>query len=294
MKWTRVTPAKIASWLGEDCQIRVSASTVAKILKEMHYSLKTNRKTIPINSSPERNDQFTVIQKRREEFELSGNPRISVDTKKKELVGLFKNPGRLWSQKATQVYDHDFRSVGQGIAVPYGIYDTGQNQGSVFVGTSHDTAEFAVNAIEQWWRYRGQYHYHGKKELLILADAGGSNSYRSRLWKLKIQEKLCDRHGLTVTVCHYPTGASKWNPVEHRLFSEITKNWAGTPLTDYTLILKHINTTTTSAGLKVKSYLDRRTYHTGIRVSDEDFRQLSITKGTILAQWNYTIHPRIH
>lgn len=294
MKWTRVTPAKIASWLSEDFQISVSASTVAKILKEMHYSLKTNRKTIPINSSPDRNNQFTVIQERRKEFELAGNPRISVDTKKKELVGLFKNPGRVWSQKATQVYDHDFRSVGQGIAVPYGIYDTGLNQGSVFVGMSHDTAEFAVNAIEQWWRYRGQYRYHDKKELLILADAGGSNSYRSRLWKLKIQEKLCDRHGLTVTVCHYPTGASKWNPVEHRLFSEITKNWAGTPLTDYILILKHINTTTTSGGLKVKSYLDRRTYHTGIRVSNEDFSQLSITKGAILAQWNYTIHPRVH
>jgi hypothetical protein len=251
LKWTRKTTEKIAHQLGKS-GIRVDAKTVGRILKKLGYSLRVNAKKISSGSSPDRNAQFENIAALRERFSNSGAPVLSVDTKKKEIVGNFKNNGVAWGKKPIAVHDHDFRSLGKGVAVPYGIYDVEANLGSVFVGTSYDTPEFAVNSIEKWWRYDGRYRYKGAGELLILADCGGSNGYRCRAWKLGLQQ-LADKTGLTINVSHFPPGASKWNHIEHRLFSEISKNWAGRPLDSYLTIKNYISTTKTSTGLKVKN-----------------------------------------
>ncbi len=292
LKWMRTTPEKVAKILQDSLGISVSKNTVARLLKEMHFSLKANKKIVPTKSDPDRDLQFQVIEKLRREFEANGAPIISVDAKKRELVGLFKNTGTVWTQEAIEVYDHDFPSSAQGVAIPYGIYDVRRNRGYVFVGVSHDTSEFAVNSIVTWWNHHGCKQYRSTDELLILADAGGSNNPRWYRWKLGIQNQLCDRYGLMVTVCHYPTGASRWNPIEHRLFSEISKNWAGRPLDSYETILNYINSTTTSTGLKVRCYLDESEYEKGIKMSDEDIEGLCITKNEILGKWNYTIEPR--
>ena len=217
-----------------------------------------------------------------------------MDSKKKELVGPFKNAGRLWSTEALPVNDHDFRSQAQGVAIPRGLYDLGANRGSVLLGTSHDTPEFAADAIAQWWRGEGRRRYPQVSELLILADSGGSNGARCRLWKCALQEKLADRFQLAVTVCHYPSGASKWNPIEHRLFSEISKHWAGQPLADYPTILRLIGETKTKTGLRVHCALSTKDYPTKIKVSDEQMGGLDILKHPILPEWNYTLLPRIN
>ena len=229
--------------------LRVSPNTVRRLLGELDYALHANRKSLCAKSSPHRDQQFGYLTHQRQEFNRSGYPIISVDTKKKELVGQFKNQGRVWSQTPLLVQDHDFRSQGKGMAIPYGIYDLQANRGTVVVGTSHDTPVFAVEAICHWWRYEGCHRYPHTPELLILADSGGSNSARGRAWKLALQEKLVDAYGLSVTVCHYPSGASKWNPVEHRLFSEISKQWSGQPLRDYSTIVRLIKGTRTQTGL---------------------------------------------
>jgi len=205
-------------------------------------------------------------------------------------VGNFKNPGATWGKQAVAVKDHDFRSQGLGIAVPYGIYDVPANRGSVFVGTSHDTPEFAVSAIEKWWRYDGRHRYPDASELLILADCGGSNGYRPLAWKYNLQN-FCDRHGISVTVAHYPPGASKWNPIEHRLFSEISKNRAGKPLDTYETILNYISTTRTATGLKVKAYFDTRDYPKGVEISKQQMSRIHLEKHETLPRWNYTITP---
>jgi len=224
-------------------------------------------------------------------FARQTHPIISVDTKKKELVGCFKNPGRSWSPQPVLVNDHDFRSQALGLAILYGIYEPQANRGSVYVGTTHDTPEFAVQSISDWWCRKAKRHYPAHSHLLILADGGGSNGYQCRLWKWALQTQLVDRYQLSVTVCHYPTGASKWNPIEHRLFSEISKHWAGVPLENYPLILQLIGETTTTTGLTVDSRLVTKNYETGVKVSDDQMRQLRLRKHRVLPQWNYTLLP---
>src|SRR6185503_15232097 len=233
--WTAKRLRDISRELGQ-LGLRVCPNTVRRLLDEVDYALHANRKSLCANDSPFRDQQFDYLNHHRKEFASSGYPIISVDTKKKELVGQFKNNGRVWSRDPVLVQDHDFRSLAQGIAIPYGIYDLQANRGMVVVGNSHDTPDFAVEAIGQWWRRDGSRRYPDAPELLILADTGGSNGARCRAWKLALQAKLVDRYQLGVTVCHYPTGASKWNPIEHRLFSEISKHWGGQPLTDYETI----------------------------------------------------------
>jgi hypothetical protein len=291
LKWTRKTLSKIAQELGR-FGIQVSANTVGRLLRKMRYSLRVNHKAIAFKSAPDRNEQMLHIVALRKRFRRAGNPVVSVDTKKKELVGQFKNGGLAWSKSPVLVNDHDFRSTAVGMAIPYGIYDPTANRGSVFVGTSHDTAQFAVESISRWWHAQGSRRYPAARKLLILADGGGSNGSTCRLWKEQIQAEICDRYGISVTVGHYPTGASKWNPIEHRLFSEISKNWAGRPLDSYQTILNYIRRTTTLKGLEVMACLVRKKYHTGIEVTEEQMKQLRIVPAKTLPRWNYTLKPR--
>lgn len=274
--------------------ISVCANTVRRLLDEVDYALHANRKSLSGPQSPERDRQFRYLQGQRKEFTRHGLPIISVDTKKKELVGPFKNAGQIWSRAALPVNDHDFRSQAKGQAIPRGLYDLQANRGSVLIGTSHDTPEFAVEAIVEWWCDQGRRRYARASELLILADSGGSNGARCRLWKYALQEKLADPFGLAVTVCHYPTGASKWNPIEHRLFSEISKHWAGQPLIDYPTILRLVGGTKTKTGLKVDCALSTKHYPTKIKVSDAQMRELDLLKHPILPNWNYTLLPRVN
>lgn len=235
LKWTHRTTEKIAEAL-RFLGIEVGPKTVAKLLKTLGYSLRVNQKKIALTgkgSKKEREDrdqQYKFIRQKQEEFHNMGLPIISVDTKSKEKVGNFKNSGVCWNDKAIPVYDHDFPSWATGKAIPYGIYDTSMNRGSVYIGVSHDTATFAAENIEKWWRTKGKKDYPRAKKLLILADNGGSNPSKSNVFKCRLQSLLCEGHRLELTVCHFPPGASKWNPIEHRLFSEISKNWAGVPL----------------------------------------------------------------
>ncbi len=291
-KWTRTTPQKIAEILNSR-GFMISRNTVVALLLDMDFSLKAIRKAIATSSSPDRNQQFGIIRGLRESFGEAGNPIISVDSKKKELIGNFANSGRVWTREPLATNDHDFRSDADAIAAPYGLYDVQANTGTVVVGTSSDTPAFAVHSIVTWWRYRGRHQYHGRRELLVLADSGGSNGCRPRAWKHELQKNLADRYGLTVTVAHYPTGASKWNPIEHRLFSEISKNWTGRPLDSLETMLNYIQTTKTAGGLEVRSYLDTRKYAKGAKISTADMKALALEKGSELEKWNYTISPRI-
>lgn len=297
LKWTRRTTSKVAKEL-KSIGIEISKNTVGRLLKEMDYSLRVNHKKIEsgVRIKPEdrgnRNKQFEYISNLRDRFVRNDNPIISVDSKKKELIGNFKNPGNSWNQKPIPVNDHDFLIDALGKGIPYGIYDTQTNIGSVFVGMAHETPSFAVESIEKWWRREGFKQYPEAKKILILADCGGGNSARSRVWKCEIQKKLCDRHNLSVSVSHYPPGASKWNPIEHRLFSEISKNWSGKPLDSYETMLKYIQTTKTSSGLKVNAYLVQKKYKTGQRVSDDQMYALSLRDYAVLPKWNYTLSPR--
>jgi len=271
--------------------LRVCPNTVRRLLGELDYALHANRKSL-CASSPERDEQFTYLTYQRQQFRQEGYPIISVDSKKKELVGQFKNPGRVWSQTPILVQDHDFRSQAKGLATPYGIYDVWANRALVVVGTSPDTPDFAVDAIGQWWRQQGHRRYPEAPELLILADSGGSNGPRCRAWKLALQQKVADRFGLAVTVCHYPTGASKWNPVEHRVFSEISKHWAGQPLRDYPTVVRLIGETHTHTGLRVSCALNARYYPTKVQVSAKQMDDLDLLKHVTLPEWNYTLFPR--
>ena len=279
--------AKALTQLG----LSVSPNTVRRLLDQLGIALRGNRKDLSRTCGPQRDQQFRHIAQQRQRFAREAQPIISVDTKKKELVGCFKNPGRGWSAGPVLVNDHDFRSEALGMAIPYGIYDLQANRGSLYVGTTHDTPEFAVESISDWWRRKAKRHYHSESHLLILADGGGSNGYQSRAWKWALQEQLVDRYQLPVTVCHYPTGASKWNPIEHRLFSEISKHWAGIPLENYPLILQLIAETTTLTGLIVDSRLVTKNYDTGVKVSDDQMQQLRLRQHRVLPQWNYTLLP---
>ena len=293
LKWTHKTTAKIAKEL-QTLGIDISPNTVGRLLKQAGYSLRVNHKKLArvSKTTPEDRDaQFKHIAEIREDCAASGRPLISIDTKRKELVGPFKNAGAAWSQEPVQVLDHDFPSDAIGKAIPYGIYDIQANRGTVFVGTSTDTAEFAVDAIETWWLTEGRAGYDGAKKIVILADGGGSNSSNSRAWKHCLQQRLADRHGITITVAHYPPGTSKWNPIEHRLFSEISKNWAGRPLDSYETVLKYIRSTQTRTGLKVQAHLVSRVYEKGVKISDAQMQALNISRHDDLPKWNYTLCP---
>jgi len=297
LKWTRRTTEKIANEL-KSINIQVCSNTVARLLKNMDFSLRVNEKKIASGGkkiTPEeqkkRDEQFDYIRYLRESFTKEGLPIISVDTKKKESIGNFKNKGTAWGRKSKPVYDHDFPSYAVGKGIPFGIYDTIANLGSVYLGTTHDTPSFAVDSIAKWWEKEGIKCYPDARELYILADSGGSNSSRSRVWKYRLQEILCDQYGLSITVSHYPPGTSKWNPIEHRLFSEISKNWAGEPLETYEKTLKWIRTTKTSTGLKVKAHFVRKHYKTGEKVSDSQMESLSIKPHAKFPTWNYTLNP---
>jgi hypothetical protein len=290
LRWTHKTTRKIRRAL-EAAGIFVSRTTVARLLKQRGYSLRVNRKLIALVKSEHRNRQFKYIKRLRRAFAKDALPIVSVDTKKKELVGQFKNPGAAWSKQPIQVNDHDFKSDSKGFAVPYGVLDLLANRGHVCVGTSHDTPQFAVHALTQWWRRTGRPRYPAADHLLVLADTGGSNGARNRAWKHQLQIQLCDRCRLSVTVCHYPPGTSKWNPIEHRLFSEISKNWAGRPLDSFGTILNYIRTTRTDAGLRVTATLDRRQYATGLKVATADMAAVHLQPHHTLPAWNYTLRP---
>jgi len=262
--WTSLRLEQISDHLG---QLGLSAcpNTVRRLLEQLDYALHANRKSLSGPQSPERDCQFQYIRHQREQFTREGLPIVSVDSKKKELVGHFKNAGRIWSREALPVNDHDFPSLASGVAFPRGHYDVQANRATVLVGTSHDTAEFAVDALVDWWRGEGRRRYPQAAQLLILADSGGSNAARSRLWKYALQERLVDAFQLAVTVCHYPTGASKWNPIEHRLFSEMSKHCAGLPFTDYATMVERIAGTRTRTGLRVRCALSLKNYPTEVK-----------------------------
>jgi len=292
LRWTCKSTAKLAAELRQQDH-RVSERTVATLLKNAGYSLQANRKTREGAAHPDRDAQFTYLNACVARAHRGEQPAISVDTKKKELVGDFKNGGREWHPhgQPVPVRVHDFLDKTLGKAIPYGVYDLLNNQGWVSVGIDHDTAEFAVHTIRQWWSQMGRRRFPRARTLLITADGGGSNGHRSRLWKRSLQT-LADEVGLTLSVCHFPPGTSKWNKIEHRLFSFITQNWRGQPLISHQAIVSLIAATTTRTGLVVKAALDTHRYDTAIQVSDEDFARLRITPHAFHGDWNYTISPR--
>lgn len=265
--------------------------TVADLLRELGYNLHVNIKRFTGPAHPDRDRQFRYIEEMIACFTAEGWPILSVDTKKKELVGDFKNPGAIWCRHGDEVNAHDFLQDAECRAVPYGLYDCLANRGHVVVGTSADTPAFAVDAIASWWGRIGSRRYPEAGALLLLADAGGSNGCRPRLWKKQLQEALADRYGLVVTVCHYPTGASKWNPVEHRLFGPISTNWAGVPLRSPEVMLACVRGTQTRTGLGVTAAWQPRLYAKGVKVSNAAMAQLQILKHDTCPQWNYTIEP---
>ena len=293
LRWICKSTRTIAKELGRK-KHPVSHVKVAQILHDLNYSLQSNRKTEEGADHPDRDAQFRHINAAVKKCLAQGSPVISVDTKKKELIGNYDNAGQQWlaSKQPIEVQGHDFPSPEVPRAFPYGIYDLGRNSGFVNVGTDHDTGEFAVASIRGWWRSEGRRIYPKAKSILITADGGGSNGSRLRLWKLELQ-KLADQTGLAISVCHFPPGTSKWNKVEHRLFSFITSNWRGQPLRDYETIVNLIANTTTAKGLKVKCRLDRGKYPTGRKVSDEEMQQVNVQRNRFHGDWNYVIQPRI-
>ena len=293
----RIWVRKTLRWMKKELQkkkIYASISTIRKTLKKFHISLKKCVKSKSSRSKrhPDRETQFQYIHEFKRTCEALGVPIISVDTKKKENIGNFKNDGKTWRKEAIEVFDHDFPSLGEGKLIPYGIYDLTHNEGHVYCGTTHDTSKFAVDSICRWWEEHGQFLYPDQSAILILCDSGGSNGYRRRAWKWELQTKLADRLGLTVHVCHYPSGASKYNPIERKLFSFISKNWAGEPLTSYEKALNFMRTTTTETGLEVTASLVEKEYETGVKVSDEQMDSLRIKKAAVCPRWNYCIRPR--
>ena len=282
---------KIATELAT-LDIQVCPRTVARILKDLDYRLRVNHKRVSAGSGPDRDQQFQYIAEQHAQFAQRGLPIVSIDTKKRELIGNFKNQGSTWERSPQAVNDHDFRSQADGIAIPYGVYDLCANRGFVVVGTSHDTPDFAADNLVRWWQREGLERYCDASELLVLADSGGSNAPRVRCFKYALQTRLADPHYLKVTVCHYPSGASKWNPIDHRLFSEISKNWAGHPLRSYRTILNHIRTTTTDTGLCVTAQLVDQEYPKGVKISDAQFASIALQPHQVQPLRNYTICPR--
>ncbi len=306
LKWTRKTTCKIAKQMGS-VGISISSTTVGKILKQLGFSLKSNvkkissgGKTMTIKEQEKRDEQFEYINKLRSQSHQENFPEISIDTKKKELIGNFKNAGTRYKRIADLTNDHDFLSYGLGKAALYGVYNPPHNKAFVSIGmfikekntiVSGDTPEFAVDSIERWLINDGVKTYPDIKEVLILADAGGSNGYRTHMWKVGLQNTICNKYGIKVTVCHFPPGASKWNPIEHKVFSEISKNWKGTPLIDYETVLKYTQTTKTTKGLEVNAVLVDKKYEKGIKASKNDLKKLNIKYHEVNSSWNYTIFP---
>lgn len=272
---------------------RVSHRVVGDLLHEMGYSLQSNRKSTEGKQHPDRNEQFEFINLLVEENIGKGNPVISVDAKKKELVGRFKNAGREWHPQGSpeEVKVYDFLSDAEGRATPYGVYDIGKNEGWVNVGTDKDTAVFAVESIRRWWQTMGVANYPAAEQLVITADGGGSNGSRVRLWKTQLQD-FCNEIGIPIVVSHFPPGTSKWNKIEHRLFSFISMNWRGKPLVSYETIINLISSTTTKAGLKVKAGIDYNEYQKGIKVTEAQMRMIDISRNEFHGEWNYTLKPQ--
>lgn len=289
LRWTCKSTRKLAEELNRNGH-RIGDRKVAELLHGLHYSLQANAKTREGSRHPDRNAQFEYINTLAKTFQKHTQPVISVDTKKKELVGDFKNKGTEWRPKGQpqEVQVHDFEDKELGKVIPYGVYDIVKNEGWVTVGTDHDTSDFAIDTILSWWKRMGRRAYSQAIELLILADSGGSNGSRSRLWKIGVQ-RLANETGLQVTVCHFPPGTSKWNKIEHRLFSFITQNWRGRPLVSHEVIVNLIGSTTTRNGLNVKAKLSTKKYETGIKISDEVFARVKIKPKKFHGDWNYTI-----
>ena len=292
LRWTNKSTARIAAELTRQGH-RASDETVRRRLRELGYSLQANVKTLEGSSPPERDAQFRYINARVRQFLARGEPVLSVDTKKKERVGAFKNPGRTWRPQGTPqaVNMYDFPALGIGTAIPYGAYDVQWDEGFVNVGMTHDTAEFAVESLRRWWRLFGRKHYPRARALLVCADGGGSNGSRNRAWKYFVQH-LADELGLRVTVCHYPPGTSKWNKIEHRMFSFISLNWKGQPLVSYETVVNLIGATRTRAGLRVTAKLDARVYEAGLKIPEEEMKRINLKPHEVHPAWNYTISPR--
>lgn len=292
VKWTTKSMAHLKQGL-QALGHHVGESTIRRVLQTLGYSLRSNKKNIEGASHPDRDGQFVHIKAQCQVFEEQGNPIISVDCKKKELLGNFKNQGREWQARGedTVVNVYDFLSLADGKAIPYGIYDLVHNRGFVNVGIDHDTAEFAVESIRRWWQQSGNELYPGKSHVLLTADGGGSNGARNRLWKKKLQE-LANEEQLTITVAHYPPATSKWNKIEHRLFSFISLNWRAKPLTSLEVVLELISHTSTQQGLTVTALKDGNLYPTGLKVSDEELAALNLVPDAFHGEWNYTIRPQ--
>ena len=292
LRWTCKSTAKLAAELTRRGH-PVSARTVASLLDDLDYSLQGLRKTREGTTHPDRNAQFEQINAQVAAFQERGQPVISVDTKKKELLGDFKNGGREWQPQGAPepVRVHDFVDAERGKAIPYGVYEPARNTGWVSVGQDHDTAAFAVQSLRTWWQQMGREAYPRATELLITADGGGSNSSRCRLWKTELQQ-FADESGLTLTVCHFPPGTSKWNKIEHRMFCHITQNWRGRPLVSREAVIQLIGSTTTRTGLTIRAGLDAGQYPTGIKVTDEELAAVQLTRADFHGDWNYTISPR--
>lgn len=289
LKWTKKTSRKLSRELKHQ-GYQVGADTVRRLMKAQGYVLRANRKRLSKKRDPERDRQMRYLMRKRKQHEKAGFPSISVDAKQRELIGNFKNPGRTYRQKQKDVLEGDYPSDADGVAIPYGIYDTAQNEGFVVVGVSHQTAEFAVACIRLWWRKVGHSKFANKKHLLIQADCGGANGNRLWTWKYELQ-KLADEFGLTISVTHLPTGASKWNLIEHRLFCHIEQNWAGEPLVSYETAIKFIRTTKTDTGLSCRAYLDQTLYETGKHITAEQKAFINLKLQRVLPRWNYSILP---
>lgn len=292
LRWTCKSRAKLAGALSKQGWT-VSSTTVGRLLHELGYSLQSLRKSREGTTHPDRNAQFEHINATATKFLRAAQPVISVDTKKKELVGNFKNGGQEWQPKGTpqEVSVHDFPDDGVGKAIPYGVYDMGRNEACVNVGRDHDTPTFAVASIRQWWKLMGERAYPDAREIFITADAGGSNGYRARSWKFELQQ-FADETNLRVRVSHFPPGTSKWNKIEHRLFCHITKNWRGKPLTTFQAIVDLIGSTRTETGLRVKARLDNRRYPKGTVITDDAMAQLALVPESFHGEWNYSVMPR--
>ena len=293
LRWTCKSTVALACELFVQYGIEVSERTVAKLLRKHGYSLQAPNKSVEGTQHPDRNAQFEHINQKAQRCIDRGVPVISVDTKKKELIGNFKNGGREWQPRGEpELVDvHDFPTAAIGKAIPYGVYDIAADAGFVSVGVDHDTPVFAVTSIEAWWKQVGAKRYQNIREIFITADAGGSNGYRSHVWKYELQ-RLADKLGMSIHVSHFPPGTSKWNKVEHRLFSFISINWRGRPLRTYETIINLIGNTTNGSGLVVRARLDRRRYPTGKRISAQQLRELSIDRDSFHGDWNYVIRPR--
>jgi hypothetical protein len=292
LRWTNKSTTRIAEEL-KRLGHEASDETVRRRLRDLGYSLQSNAKTIEGESAEGRDEQFRYINQQVEKFLRRGEPVLSIDTKKKERVGKFKNGGRTWRPKGRpeEVNIYDYPRLGMGTAIPYGAYDVSRNEGFVNVGMTHDTAEFAVASLRRWWKFFGRRHYPNAQALLLCADGGGSNGSRNRAWKYHLQQ-FADQHGLAITTCHYPPGTSKWNKIEHRMFSFISLNWKGQPLVSYETVVNLIGATRTTKGLKVKAQLDPKMYEAGVKIPDQAMDLISLRPHTVYPAWNYTISPR--